>query len=112
MVNMGVNGITGNVASVQDSFVYKTNDDAVRASTAPKTGTSQVKGTETGASTGVVYERDTDTAAAKQAEQSKKTYKQDPELIARIKSAHQRTGKTVLYRNGNQSEGFLCRLTG
>ena len=83
---MGVNGITGNVASVQDSFVYKTNDDAVRASTAPKTGTSQVKGTETGASTGVVYERDTDTAASKQAEQSKKTYKQDPELIARIKA--------------------------
>ncbi len=83
---MSVNGITNDAASVQGSYVYTPANVPDTKSTVTDKTNEKVSAAATAASTGVVYERDTDTAAAKAAESTKKTYKQDPELISKIKA--------------------------
>ena len=59
---MSVNGITNDAASVQGSYVYTPANVPDTKSTVTDKTNEKVSAAATAASTGVVYERDTDTA--------------------------------------------------
>ena len=93
---MSVNGITGSVATAASSsevYNYRPETQAKTDSSAAETAsTAKVNKADTAASTGVVYTRSTDVYAAKEAKENTKTYKQDPELVAKLKAdAEERT---------------------
>jgi len=113
---MSVNGITGNVATVTSSAAAYNYASGKPASEELKTSTAEVNAKSTAASEGVIFERSTDAAAEKKAASDTKTYKQDPNLISKLKAdAEQRTaqlqnivnqllskqGKTFDIANGN-----------
>ena len=92
---MSVNGITGNVATVTSSAeAYTYTAKGKNGAESLKTSTAEVNQKSTAASEGVIFERSTDAAAEKKAASETKTYKQDPELISKLKAdAEQRTAQ-------------------
>lgn len=92
---MSVNGITANVATVSSSAeAYTYTAGKKTGSESLKTSTAEVNAKSTAASEGVIFERSTDAAAEKKAASDTKTYKQDPELISKLKAdAEQRTAQ-------------------
>ena len=121
---MSVNGITNNVAG---SYVYTNNEQvATTSSAAEVSSTESVSKVSTAASSGVIYEHDTDTEAATQANANKKVYKQDPQLISKLKAdAEARTaqlenivnqlisgqGKSFSIATGTNLKDFFENLT-
>ncbi len=87
---MSVNGITGSVATVASSsqvYDYRPESKAKTNSSADEVAsTALVNAKEAGASNGVVYERSADVDGAKAARENTKTYKQDPELVSKLKA--------------------------
>ncbi|MBR1470615.1 MAG: hypothetical protein IJ600_03115 [Lachnospiraceae bacterium] len=120
---MSVNGITGSVAASSASAYQYTSNKA--AGTTAEKSTASVSAKSTAASEGVTYERSTDAASEKTAAESKKTYRQDPKLIAQLKAdaeAHtqqlqnivnqlfSQQGKTFSLANGTNLKDVFANL--
>ncbi len=81
---MSVNGLTGSVAtSSASAYNYTTSKPS---GTVNQKTTEEVSAKSSAASEGVKFERSADVAAEKSAAEGKKTYKQDPKIIAQLKA--------------------------
>ena len=77
---MSVNGLTGSVAtSAASAYNYTASKPT---GTVNQKTTEEVSAKSSAASEGVKYEKSADVAAEKSAAENKKTYKQDPKIIA------------------------------
>ena len=96
---MSVNGITGSVATAAASsqvYTYQPETKAKTDSSADEVAsTAQVSKNDTSASTGVVYSHSTDVEAAKAARENTKTYKQDPQLVSKLKADAEERAKQL-----------------